>query len=275
MTTPPDWLEIILGNAPLIVSIPHAGTLIPDAILERLVSPWLARKDCDWWIDRLYGFAAGMGATVIRTDLSRTVVDVNRDPSGLSLYPGQATTELCPTTTFDGDALYIDGGRPGADEIAARCGRYFDPYHAALMEEIKRLRTLHPRIVLYDCHSIRSNIPRLFEGMLPHFNIGTNSGASCDPSLQAGIEAICDSSGLGRVSNGRFKGGYITRQYADPENGVHAVQMELACRSYMREPVGEVGERDWPPAFDADFATSIQATLKSVFSTCLSFASTS
>jgi formiminoglutamase len=270
-----DWLEIVHGTAPLIVSIPHAGTDIPDAIMTGLVSPWLARKDCDWWIDRLYGFAIGRGATVVRTTISRTVIDVNRDPSGLSLYPGQATTELCPTTTFDGEVLYRDCKGPDADEIAARRGRYFDPYHAALAAEIKRLRKLFPRIVLYDCHSIRSAIPRLFEGQLPHFNIGTNSGSSCAPALATEIKAICDASGLTHVSNGRFKGGYITRRYGNPTDGVHAVQMELACRGYLREPLGTVDDRNWPPDFDPVFARPIQTTLDSIFSACFTFASAS
>ena len=170
------WLRVTRGDAPLVLSVPHAGTDIPAELEASLVSPWLARRDADWWVDRLYDFGGALGATVIRTGLSRTVIDVNRDPSGASLYPGQATTELCPTTTFDGEPLYRDGRSPDAAEIAARRERYYDPYHQALRTEIARLRTRHPRVVLYDCHSIRSRIPRLFDGELPNFNIGTNSG---------------------------------------------------------------------------------------------------
>ena len=142
------------------------------------MSPWLARKDADWWIDTLYDFAADLDATMVHTAISRTMIDVNRDPSGATLYPGQQTTEICPTTTFDGEPLYRQGAELDQAEIAERRVRYFDPYHDALENEIARLRKLHPRIVLYDCHSIRSVIPRLFEGELPHFNIGTNRGAS-------------------------------------------------------------------------------------------------
>src|SRR3954464_8841674 len=232
----PGWLEISRGQAPLIVSLPHTGTEIPAEYERRLVSPWLSRKDADWWIHQLYDFAGDWGATVIRTAICRTVVDVNRDPSGVSLYPGQATTELCPFTTFDGEALYRPGFEPQSEEIALRRTTFFDPYHAAIASAITRLRAKHNSVVVYDCHSIRSTIPRLFEGTLPNFNIGTNNGTTCAPALTSAIEAVCDETGFTRVTNGRFRGGYTTRRYGKPADGVHAVQMELACRGYMREP---------------------------------------
>ncbi len=269
----PDWLTVERRNAPLILSLPHTGTQIPPEIEAKLVSPWLARKDTDWWIDRLYGFAGDLGATVVHTAISRTVIDVNRDPSGISLYPGQATTELCPTTSFDGERLYLTGQEPDADEVARRRQRFFEPYHEALAAEIIRLRALHPRIVLYDAHSIRSRIPRLFEGDLPQFNIGTNSGAASDAGLTTHIEAICDASGRSRVSNGRFKGGHITRHHGHPQGGVHAVQMELACRGYMRETPGPVREADWPTPFDDAYAAPMRTTLEHILTTCLEFAS--
>src|SRR5579859_6224741 len=166
-----SWLHIERGDTPLVVSFPHTGTDIPSDIEAKFTSPWLARKDADWWVERLYDFARDLGATTIRTAISRSVIDVNRDPSGASLYPGQATTELCPTTTFDGEPLYRDAQAPSRDEIAERRKTWFDPYHAALKAEIVRLRSLHDNIVLYDCHSIRSVIPRLFQGELPVFNL--------------------------------------------------------------------------------------------------------
>lgn len=267
-----NWLTIRQGNAPLIVSLPHTGTEIPAEFTGGLVSPWLARKDADWWIDTLYDFAADLDATIVHTAISRTVIDVNRDPSGVSLYPGQATTELCPTTTFDGEALYLAGKEPDMTEISRRKAMYFEPYHAALRAEIARLRAAHPKLAVYDCHSIRSVIPRLFEGELPNFNIGTNSGASCDGALQARIEAICDATAFSRVSNGRFKGGYITRRCGAPEKGSHAVQMELACRGYMPEAPGPVNEAEWPTPFDPVYAAPMRAALKDILTACLDFA---
>ncbi|TKT80246.1 N-formylglutamate deformylase [Aquamicrobium sp. LC103] len=269
MTLP--WLTITRGEAPLLVSIPHTGTDLAG-LEERLVSPWLGRKDADWWIEKLYDFAAGLGASVVRTAISRTIIDVNRDPSGASLYPGQATTGLCPIETFDGEPLYRDGEAPGADEIAERRAAYFEPYHAALAEELVRLRRAHAKVVLYDCHSIRSVIPRLFPGELPVFNLGTNSGASCDPHLQGLVMEIVAASGESHVVNGRFKGGWITRSLGRPEEGVHALQMELSCRGYMREPLGPVSGDDWPSAYDPEFAAPMRARLKTILRTALDWA---
>ena len=178
-----DWLDIRRGDAPLILSFPHTGTFIPPEIEQDLTSPWLARKDTDWGIDKLYDFAAALGATLVRTAISRTVIDVNRDPLGTSLYPGHATTALCPVTTFDGEALYREGAEPGVEEIARRRQLFFDPYHAALSQEIARLRRKHHRIILYDAHSIRSVVPRLFDGTLPNLNIGTDDGRTAGKDL--------------------------------------------------------------------------------------------
>ena len=271
MTTP-AWLRVRRGGAPLIVSIPHAGTEVPPHLEGRFVSPWLATRDADWWVDRLYAFAEGLDATVIATALSRSVIDVNRDPTGVSLYPGQVTTELCPTTTFDGDPLYRPGHAPDADEIAIRRQLFFDPYHGALSAEIDRLRGGHGAVVLYDAHSIRSVVPRLFDGELPVFNIGTNSGASCDPALTLAVEAACAASNWPRVTNGRFKGGYITRRHGAPHAGAHAIQMELACRGYMSEPAGAPTEETWPMPFDPAIAQPMTATLEAVLTACRAFA---
>jgi len=273
---PPDerasdapWLSVRRGHAALLLSVPHSGTDIPEPIERGLCSAWLGRCDTDWWVDRLYEFAASLDATIVRTALSRTVIDVNRDPSGKSLYPGLATTELCPTTTFDGAPLYRPGAAPDASEIGERRQRYFDPYHRALGEEMARLRTRHPAIVLYDCHSIRSRIPRLFADELPHFNIGTASGASCAPALRETVHAVCAASPFTSVVDGRFKGGYITRAYGRPSEGVHALQMELACRGYLREPLGEVHPGVWPATYDPDFAAPLRAVLERVLDACL------
>jgi len=203
------------------------------------------------------------------------VIDVNRDPDGVSLYPGQPTTGLCPLTTFDNQPLYREGCEPGMDEIQYRRERWFEPYHAALRAEIMRLRRMHPVVVVYDAHSIRSKIPYLFAGKLPQFNIGTAGregvpDTSCSNVLADRVETLCTQSGLGYVRNGRFKGGYITRHYSDIAGGVHTLQMELACRGYMREPF-DVDESNWPSAYDAELAAPLRATLQQVMQTCLDF----
>ena len=263
-----DWLEVHRGDAPLVVAFPHTGTGFPQGLDRQFVSPWLARKDADWWIHELYGFAQGLGATTVRTTISRTVIDCNRDPSGASLYPGQATTGLCPTETFDGEPLYLGDG-PDAAEIDRRRLAYFEPYHAALSAELHRLGAAHGKVVLYDAHSIRSRIPRLFEGELPQFSIGTNGGASCDARLAASIEALCALAGGGHVLDGRFKGGWTTRHYGRPAEGIHAVQMELAQRGYMDEPDAPA-PGDWPTSIHA--APAVAPALKAILETCIQFA---
>jgi N-formylglutamate deformylase len=267
-TARPDWLIVERRDAPLIVSIPHAGTELLG-FEPALVDPWLARKDADWRLDALYDFVAPLGATVVRTRLSRSIIDVNRDPSGASLYPGQATTELVPTTTFDGQLLYRPGRAPDAAEIAERRRLYFDPYHAALASEIARLRQQHKRIALFDAHSIRSVIPRLFDGELPVFNLGTSSGASCGPELRETIGAVLAASKQTSIVDGRFKGGWIIRAYGRPSEGVEALQLELACRAYMQEPDYPAPE-NWPTPIDEKRAAPTRSTIKRVLEAMLS-----
>ena len=265
-----DWLTVSPGDAPLIVAFPHTGTDIPADIEAGMADPWRARKDADWWIDRLYDFAVDLGATTVHTAISRSVIDVNRDPSGASLYPGMTTTGLCPTETFDGEPLYRAGREPDEAEIARRRGLYFDPYHAAIRGQIERLSAGGP-VVLYDAHSIRSIVPRLFDGPLPRFNIGDNNGATCAPALTAAVEAACIASGDSHVVNGRFKGGWTTRHYGRPGAGVHAIQMELACRGYMDEPTAMVAGA-WPTPFDDARAAPMRRTLTRVLTAARDFA---
>lgn len=250
-------VDVTRRGGPLILSIPHSGTHVPDELLQRLTPLGRGLPDTDWHIDRLYDFAGELDATVVRANASRYVIDVNREPNDRSLYPGQATTGLCPTITFDGDALYADGDEPGAEEIAARRRDWYAPYHGALAAEIERVRTLHGQVLLYDCHSIRSRVPRLFEGELPVLNVGTNNGTSCDPAMEAVVVDICEAHDeFSHVVNGRFRGGWITRHYGRPGEHVHALQMELAQRAYMHER---------PPwGFDEALARSIRPVLRAV-----------
>ena len=223
------------GDGPILLAQPHGGTDIPDAVLQRLNAQGHARADTDWHIGRLY---AGLlaDASVVSTPIHRYVIDANRDPADESLYPGQNTTSLCPTTTFDGDPIYLPGQAPSRDEIQQRQQQYHLPYHDALAKQLQRIHQRHGYAILYDCHSIRSLVPYLFEGRLPDFNIGSNSGNSCDPAIEAAVHQQCITAGdYSTVLNGRFKGGWTTRHYGKPQNGYHAIQMELAQCNYMSE----------------------------------------
>lgn len=231
-----DIFSLETGTAPLLLSLPHDGSFIPDALRQRMVPSAHAAPDTDWHVSRLYAFARGLGASILRPNHSRYVVDLNRPPDDVSLYPGQNTTGLCPDVQFSGESVYLAGQTPSADEIAQRRETYWRPYHDALSAELARLRARHPRVLLWDGHSIRGQLPYLFEGRLPDLNLGTASGHSCAPDLQAELAQVLQgASRYSHVVNGRFKGGYITRHYGQPASGVHAVQLELAQATYMDE----------------------------------------
>ena len=231
-----DIFTLERGTAPLLVSLPHDGSHIPGALRARMLPSAQGAPDTDWHVSRLYAFARELGASILRPQHSRYVVDLNRPPDDVSLYPGQNTTGLCPTKQFSGEPVYLPGQEPSEAEIAARVAKYWQPYHTALQGELARLHALHGRVVLWEGHSIRGELPFLFEGRLPDLNLGTVGGASCSPALQARLEAVfAPQRDYSHIVNGRFKGGYITRHYGAPAEGIEAVQLELAQGIYMDE----------------------------------------
>ena len=244
------------GTGPIVLGMPHVGTHIPNEIAERLNARGLECADTDWWVNRLYADLLP-SATIVKATFSRTVIDANRDPSGVSLYPGQNTTGLCPITDFDNQPIYHPGSEPDATEIESRRIIWHAPYHAALRQALDDAKANHGVAVLFDCHSIRSVVPHLFEGILPVFCIGTNDGATCDAAIEQAVTMACQSkSAFDHVVNGRFKGGWTTRHYGQPSEGFHAVQMELAQRVYMDE---------LPPwQYDPDRAEAVRPILRSI-----------
>lgn len=248
-------VEMKRGDSPIVLGLPHTGTYVPEEIFERLTPLGRTLSDTDWHIERLYDGLLP-DATTVRATFHRYVIDANRDPSGESLYPGQNTTGLVPLTDFDGQPLWET--EPGAIEIEERRTNFHSPYHEALRAELERVRAIHGCAILYDCHSIRSHIPFLFEGTLPDFNVGTNNGTTCDASVEQLVTAICAAaSGYSSILNGRFKGGWTTRHYGRPVDGFHAIQMELAQSTHLTE------ER-LPFAYDAAKADRLQVHLKAI-----------
>jgi N-formylglutamate deformylase len=263
-SSPPPFL-FHQGTQPLLLSIPHVGTYVPPAIATRLTDEARRVPDTDWHLDRLYAFARELGASVLQATHSRYVVDLNRPPDDQSLYPGQATTGLCPGLTFDGTPVYADGQAVAAAEVAQRRETWWRPYHEQLRREFDRIRAVHGIATLWDAHSIRSVLPRFFEGRLPDLNIGTAKGASCAPALQERIADIARSvPGHTSVLNGRYTGGYITRRYGDPAAGFHAVQLEMTQCSYMQE--------QWPFEYRPEQARAIQPHLARLLEAMLAFA---
>lgn len=218
--------DLTLGDGPLIFSVPHAGTDLPADIEAQLMPHAKTLPDTDWHVEALYDFAPALGATLVRANVSRYVIDLNRPPQDESLYPGQATTGLCPPIEFDGTPIYKDGKDVSVDEVARRRAAYWQPYQDRLAAEIARVKAKHGYALLFDCHSIASRVPRLFPGTLPDLNLGTVNGASCAGGLQTAIANVMQKSGFTQIVNGRFIGGHITRHHGKPSLNVHAVQME-------------------------------------------------
>jgi N-formylglutamate deformylase len=252
-------VEVFKGDGPVVLGVPHAGTFVPEDIKARLNGTGLKLADTDWHVDRLY---AGLlpGATMVKANFHRYVIDANRDPDGVSLYPGQNTTTLCPTTDFDGRPIYHSGEEPDAGEIEARRLAWHAPYHAALNAELDRVHAKHGVAILYDCHSIRSEVPFLFDGVLPDFNTGTNSGTTCATEIEAAVvDRTGAAEGYTSVLNGRFKGGWTTRHYGRPAEGFHAIQMELAQKTHLET-------EDTPFAYDAEKADRLRVHLTDILS---------
>lgn len=223
------------GDTPLLISVPHDGRLLPDEQRARMTAAGLSIPDTDWHVAELYDFARDLGASLLIAQYSRYVVDLNRPPDDGSLYEGQVATGLCPQHTFAGEPLYSDGAPVSAEETEHRIERYWRPYHERLAQALDELSARYGCALLWDAHSIPSRVPRLFDGELPVLNLGNFDGSSCDAAVAGELDRVAAASPYSVVLNGRFKGGYITRQYGDPANRIQAVQLELAQRAYMDE----------------------------------------
>lgn len=259
--------RLIQGTAPLLISIPHMGTFVPADIKSRMTQAALTLPDTDWHVDKLYWFALEMGASLLMPTHSRYVVDLNRPQDDAHLYPGQMKTGLCPVTTFGGANIYKDGEAPDEIEKVNRIAAYWVPYHEALQAELARIKAAHGYAILYDAHSICSRVPLLFDGTLTDLNLGSAHGASCAPALAAAALTAAQDGPYSAVLNGRFVGGHITRHYGQPQNNVHALQMELTWANYMHE--------EYPYAYDETKAAGLQKTLRNVIRSLLEWGQSS
>ena len=263
--TPADLYACERGTTALILSIPHSGLRLPDGMADRLTPASRTLPDTDWRVDELYDFAGHLGATVLKANYSRAVVDLNRPPDGASLYPGRPATGLCPLELFGGEPIYRDGHEPDAEEIERRRVTYWQPYHDRLEAELARASERHGHAILYDCHSIAPVVPRLFDGHLPALNLGTNCGLSCAPAIQDAVVEQLAASGYTHAVNGRFIGGYITRHYGKPEQGRHVLQMEIAQDAYM--------DGTTPDSYNPMKAVALKANLRRLLGALTTLAS--
>lgn len=257
-----DSYTLIKGRVPLLISMPHNGEKIPADIRGVMNESALSVADTDWYLDKLYSFAKALGAYILMPTYNRYVIDLNRDPNGVDLYPGANNTELCPTTAFDLSPLYQSGQAPTETQISERVEKYWRPYHQTLSSTLEDIKSQFGQAVLLEAHSIRSEVPRFFEGQLPDFNFGSADGASCDAELMAAIQALSFQP-YSMVCNGRFKGGYITRAFGQPERAIHAVQLELSQRTYMNEEA---------MTYNESLANSVTPKLELLVKTLIQFA---
>jgi N-formylglutamate deformylase len=255
MSAAPPLFHLTRGEAPILVSFPHSGIYIPPDLAGRMTPSALGLPDTDWHVPRLYEFLDKMRASRIEATHSRYVVDLNRPPDDAALYPGQKKTGLVPYDTFAGEPLYLAGQEPKSDEIPPRRS-YWQPYHDAIAAELARLTAIHGSAILWDAHSIASEVPSLFEGRLPDFNLGTFDGKSCDTDIATQAFAVAKHLPFTTVLNGRFKGGYITRHYGAPKKGIQAIQLEMAQIIYMDETP--------PYTYRPDRAAKASAAIKSL-----------
>lgn len=248
----PSHNKLKRGNSPLLISIPHAGTVLPSDIRQRLEQAAQTLPDTDWFVDQLYDWATAAGAGMLIAAHSRYVIDLNRPPDDKPLYTSE-NTGLVPLSTFAGDPLYHETNVPLEAEKSQRLQKYWRPYHELLAMELKHIRKRHGHAVLLDAHSIRSAVPGLFSGLLPDLNLGSNEGSSACAELITDAWAVLVDCGYTSALDGRFKGGYITRHYGNPQLNTHALQLEISQRSYMQEK---------PPVYDDHLARKLQSVLK-------------
>tara|TARA_R110002049_G_scaffold175316_3_gene342624 strand:- start:2182 stop:2991 length:810 start_codon:yes stop_codon:yes gene_type:complete len=258
-----DIFKLKRGKSKLLVSMPHVGTQLPEWLIPRMSQESMSLPDTDWYLEELYDFLQDIDVTVISANYSRYVVDLNRSADDMSLYPGSNVTGLCPTDTFDGNSIYEHEAKLDAIEVKSRLDKFWYPYHDALASEIARIKAIHSNVIVWEAHSIRSEVPRFFDGELPHLNIGTADGTTCQHEIIEKIMDVIKTNGdYSWVENGRFKGGFITRHYAQPSLGINTMQLEIAMRSYM-------DESSLSPKFDNDKATSLRGLLKAMMQSIL------
>ncbi len=223
-------------RVPLLLSIPHCGTMIPQDLRDQYKPDFIHKPDdTDWFVDQLYDFAPSLGITTISAVYSRWVIDLNRDPENKPLYSdGRIITSLCPSTNFLGEALYLDE-RPSVHEAETqrRLQLYYWPYHEKLDALLDDLKSEFGKVLLWECHSIRQRVPTISSEKLPDLILGDVDGESASPAIIETAYNCLKESSYSLSHNFPFKGGYITRKYGLPLKNQQAIQLEMTKINYM------------------------------------------
>lgn len=221
---------------PIVISCPHSGMEIPpDVAPSMLQEMMLEVPDTDWYVHELYGFAPAMGITVVHARYSRFVIDLNRDPANQPLYTdGRHQTGLVPTSAFDKRPIYRDT-LPDEREVNRRLERFYRPYHSKLAQLITELKATHKHVLLFEAHSIKRLVPAIQAAPFPDMILGDQKGKTAAPELSQAALAALSQKPYGVSHNDPFMGGYITRFFGKPAEGVHTLQLEMSQDIYMDE----------------------------------------
>ncbi|WP_062059292.1 N-formylglutamate amidohydrolase [Aquimarina longa] len=221
---------------PIIISVPHSGTKFPSDIKKQYKKRMRNHlDDTDWYVDRLYEFAPSLGITVIKANLSRWVIDLNRDPESVPLYnDNRLITSNTPITDFYGNAIYKSKDvEPDENEVKRRLNTYYWPYYKQLEEMLEERKKQFGTVLLWDAHSIRHKVSTIQKDPFPDMILGNNNEKTADPKLiKSALEGL--QSGNFKINhNTPFKGGHITRYFGKPENNIHTLQLEMNKILYM------------------------------------------
>lgn len=227
------------GNSiPILLSVPHCGTFIPETIRNEYDDELITEMDdTDFFVDRLYDFAPSIGATLLAANISRWVIDLNRSPEDKPLYTdGRVITGLCPIIDFFGRPLYRDRRTAvSRKDVRQRLDEWYLPYHRELAKLRDGLLHEHGAVIIWECHSIRRSVPTIYPEDFPDLILGDAGGKSASARLSDSAMRLLGSDKYVLAHNQPFQGGYITRQYGDPIANCHALQLEMTKVNYLQD----------------------------------------
>lgn len=255
---------------PLVVSVPHAGTLVPEEDRETVgADERTILRDADLFVDRLWHRAPELGAALLVATHSRYVLDLNRSPDDVD-------QDVCPEFEVPSRpnprALIWRVSTEGKEvltrplsrlELKSRIERVHRPYHDKLASLLEERRRLFGYAILVDGHSMPS-VGRV--GHADHDERradivpGDVRGRSCSPALMTTVSEHFRAAGFEVRPNDPYMGGYITRHHGRPSRGVHAIQIEVNRDLYMNE--GEC-------TFEGERATRLIPVLDDLLATLL------
>ncbi|MBT8142061.1 MAG: hypothetical protein HKN88_03325 [Gammaproteobacteria bacterium] len=217
---------------PVLASIPHSGTYVPDDIRVLFANKSVAHLPMtDWFLYHLYDFLPGLGVSVVAANVSRYVIDMNRSPLPLELYPGRFETKLVADSDFQGRSIF--SSYPSQQQIDLYTQQVHVPYHRALQQCLTSLQQAHGKVYLFDLHSIAKSATLIHAELDKDIYLGDRDGNSCSGQWTQMIADEFMQHKFSVQKNQPYKGGYITHHYGQDAN-VEALQIEMNQEVYMQ-----------------------------------------